>query len=123
MTGRAAIHSCSLVLAHAPDLVRHGSKPTRELAADSDGLLSSLTRSLRSYEDAVVWRNWSEWLEAGGWRATAQPGRGARVHINYPLSQTLLRDGDRAWLARRFWEDVSHGSLSRTHDQEMLLAS
>ena len=26
----AAIHGCSLVLAHAPDLVRHGSKPTRE---------------------------------------------------------------------------------------------
>ena len=55
MTGRAAIHSCSLVLAHAPDLVRHGSKPTRELAADSDGLLSSLTRGLRSYEDALAY--------------------------------------------------------------------
>jgi glycine/sarcosine/betaine reductase complex component C subunit beta len=55
VTGRAAIHSCSLVLAHAPDLVRHGSKPTRELAADSDGLLSSLTQSLRSYEDALAY--------------------------------------------------------------------
>ena len=43
MTGRAAIHSCSLVLAHAPDLVRHGSKPARELAVDKDGLLASLT--------------------------------------------------------------------------------
>ena len=55
MTGRAAIQSCSLVLAHAPDLVRHGSKPTRELAADSDGLLSSLTQGLRSYEDALAY--------------------------------------------------------------------
>jgi glycine/sarcosine/betaine reductase complex component C subunit beta len=53
MTGRATIHACSLVLAHAPDLVRHGSKPARELAADSDGLLASLTRSLRSYEEAL----------------------------------------------------------------------
>ena len=53
MTGRAAIHSCSLVLAHAPDLVRHGSKPARELAADTDGLLASLTRSLRTYDDAL----------------------------------------------------------------------
>jgi hypothetical protein len=52
MTGRAAIHACSLVLAHAPDLVRHGSKPTRELAADSDGLLASISGALRSYEDA-----------------------------------------------------------------------
>ena len=42
MSGRAAIHSCSLVLAHAPDLVRHGSKPARELVADGDGLLASL---------------------------------------------------------------------------------
>ena len=33
-TVSAAIHGCSLVLAHAPDLVRHGSKPTREDAAD-----------------------------------------------------------------------------------------
>ena len=53
MTGRAAIHSCSLVLAHAPDLVRHGSKPARELAADADGLLASLTGSLRTYDDAL----------------------------------------------------------------------
>jgi hypothetical protein len=55
MTGRAAIHACSLVLAHAPDLVRHGSKPTRELAVDSDRLLASLSGALRSYEDALAY--------------------------------------------------------------------
>ena len=49
----AAVHGCSVVLAHAPDLVRHGSKPTRELAADRDGLLERLTGALRSYDDAV----------------------------------------------------------------------
>jgi hypothetical protein len=49
----AAIHGCSLVLAHAPDLVRHGSKPTRELAADRDGLLDSLRGALRSYDEAL----------------------------------------------------------------------
>jgi glycine/sarcosine/betaine reductase complex component C subunit beta len=53
VTGRAAVDSCSLVLAHAPDLVRHGSKPARELAADADGLLASLTGALRSYEQAL----------------------------------------------------------------------
>jgi betaine reductase len=42
-----------MVLAHAPDLVRHGSKPTRELAADSDGLLASLSGALRTYDDAL----------------------------------------------------------------------
>jgi glycine/sarcosine/betaine reductase complex component C subunit beta len=61
----AAIHGCSLVLAHAPDLVRHGSKPTRELAATEappptperghhqDGLLDRITAALRSYDDAL----------------------------------------------------------------------
>jgi glycine/sarcosine/betaine reductase complex component C subunit beta len=49
----AAVHGCSLVLAHAPDLVRHGSKPTRELAADRDGLLERLAGALRSYDDAL----------------------------------------------------------------------
>jgi hypothetical protein len=76
---------------------------------------------LRGYEDAVVWRNWSDWIEERGRKPTAHPGRGARVYINYPLSQTLLRDGDRAWIARRFWEEVAHDSLSRTYDKEMLL--
>jgi hypothetical protein len=49
----AAIHACSLVLAHAPELVRHGSKPTRELAAGRDGLLRSLSGALRSYDEAL----------------------------------------------------------------------
>jgi hypothetical protein len=52
---RPAVHACSLVLAHAPDLVRHGSKPTRELAADRDGLLAALTGSLRTYEEALAY--------------------------------------------------------------------
>jgi hypothetical protein len=55
MSGRAAVHGCSLVLAHAPDLVRHGSKPARELAADRDGLLTSLRRALRSFDDALCY--------------------------------------------------------------------
>jgi len=51
----AAIHGCSLVLAHAPDLVRHGSKPTRELAADRDGLLDRISGSLRSFDEALAY--------------------------------------------------------------------
>ena len=43
----AAIHGCSLILAHAPDLVRHGSKPTREDAADE------IKPALRTFEDAL----------------------------------------------------------------------
>jgi glycine/sarcosine/betaine reductase complex component C subunit beta len=43
----AAIHGCSLVLAHAPDLVRHGSKPTRENAAEQ------IAPRLRTFDDAL----------------------------------------------------------------------
>jgi hypothetical protein len=43
----AAVHGCSLVLAHAPDLVRHGSKPTRENAAEQ------IAPRLRAFEDAL----------------------------------------------------------------------
>lgn len=51
----AAIHGCSLVLAHAPDLVRHGSKPARELAADTGALLAQITGALRAYDDALAY--------------------------------------------------------------------
>jgi glycine/sarcosine/betaine reductase complex component C subunit beta len=50
---RVGIHGCSLVLAHAPDLVRHGSKPSRELALNGDGLLGEISGALRSYEQAL----------------------------------------------------------------------
>src|SRR5215211_211583 len=43
----AAVHSCSLVLAHAPDLVRHGSKPTREHAAEE------IAPKLRTFDEAL----------------------------------------------------------------------
>jgi hypothetical protein len=43
----AAVHGCSLVLAHAPDLVRHGSKPTREHAAEQ------IAARLRTFDDAL----------------------------------------------------------------------
>jgi glycine/sarcosine/betaine reductase complex component C subunit beta len=43
----AAVQACSLVLAHAPDLVRHGSKPTREDAADQ------IAANLRTFEEAL----------------------------------------------------------------------
>jgi glycine/sarcosine/betaine reductase complex component C subunit beta len=64
----AAIHGCSLVLAHAPDLVRHGSKPTREIAAENssppltpergqhqNGLIDRITGALRGYDDALAY--------------------------------------------------------------------
>jgi len=48
------IRGVRFFLAHTPGLVRHGSKPSRDLLANP-GLLPTLTSHLRSYEDAVVY--------------------------------------------------------------------
>lgn len=48
------IRGISCVLAHTPGLLRHGSKPTRELAKDP-ALIDNMRRHLRSFEDAVAY--------------------------------------------------------------------
>jgi glycine/sarcosine/betaine reductase complex component C subunit beta len=84
MSGRAGIHACSLVLAHAPDLVRHGSKPARELAADRNGILESLAGAQRAYGDVLAYppnqvlvgnvRPESLWeVERPWWRNAVEP--------------------------------------------------
>ena len=46
------IAACSYCLAHVPDLVRYGSKPSREIAKDAV-FHSKLTAALRSFQQAV----------------------------------------------------------------------
>lgn len=50
MSRRAAVTAASFVLEHVPDLVRYGSKPSRE-----HGSLDALTAALRSYDQAVAY--------------------------------------------------------------------
>jgi len=50
MTRRAAVVSASFVLEHVPDLVRYGSKPSRERHR-----LDALTAALRSFDEAVAY--------------------------------------------------------------------
>lgn len=52
---RAVLAGASAVLLHTPGLVRHGSKPARELAAHPE-LLPDILGSLRSFEQAVGYR-------------------------------------------------------------------
>ena len=47
------IKGVSYGLAHAPSLVRHGSKPHREIAVHGDPLLQSVLSHLRTYDEAV----------------------------------------------------------------------
>lgn len=51
---RPVIKGASFVLTHTPSLVRHGSKPVREIEKDNQ-LLDQITAHLRSYEDAVAY--------------------------------------------------------------------
>ena len=113
MTGRAAVRSCSLVLAHAPDLVRHGSKPARELAADADGLLALAHRR------ASHLRGRARLRAAPG--ADRQPAPGRALGGRAPLVGApgrARRDGpygvivDQAELYRRLQESDAFGLLN-----------
>lgn len=43
-----------------------------------------------------LWQHWNKFLSAKGFMPTAKPGpEGARRYINYPISQTLLREADK----------------------------
>ncbi len=54
MTRFPAITAVANVLAHAPGMVRHGSKPLRDLAGDP-GLAGAIAARLRSYDAAVAY--------------------------------------------------------------------
>ncbi|MEZ5175055.1 MAG: glycine/sarcosine/betaine reductase complex component C subunit beta [Acidimicrobiia bacterium] len=47
-----SILASSYVLAHGPDLIRHGSKPTRELAVEP-GLLDEMSAAVRSWDEVI----------------------------------------------------------------------
>ncbi|MGQ0777273.1 MAG: glycine/sarcosine/betaine reductase complex component C subunit beta [Pseudonocardiales bacterium] len=59
----AVVRAASLVLAHAPGLARHGSKPMRTLAGDAD-LTGRFLANLRSFDDAVSYPPYQAFLGA-----------------------------------------------------------
>ncbi len=69
---RAGILGAALVLEHVPDLVRYGSKPSRELDR-----LPELERSLRTYEQALAYPPHQVFI--GNARPEAALGAGATV--------------------------------------------
>ena len=129
MTGRAAIHACSMVLAHAPDLVRHGSKPTRELAADSDGLLASISGALRSYDDALGYppnqalignlRPEALWeIERPWWRHPVEPRSEGPYGVIVDQAELYRRmqDADRFGLFKLDGAPAGNGGLTLTEE-------
>jgi hypothetical protein len=124
VTGRAAVHACSLVLAHAPGLVRYGSKPARELAVDRDGLLASLRGALRTFEEALGYpphqvllgnlRPEALWeIERPWWRRPAEPRPEGPfgVFVDQDELYRRMQEADAFQLFRLGREPVTDGAL------------
>jgi len=54
--------------------------------------------------EALLWSVWGLWLQRQGFLPTAQAGKGAKIYINYPISQSLLRRTDKDRLFKLFEE-------------------
>ena len=68
-----------------------------------------------------LWKTWEWWLIQNGWLPSAERGENvAYTYINYPLSQTLLRAGDKEVIERLFREREKLGALSRVWDRDIV---
>ena len=66
-----------------------------------------------------LWQLWNYWLIRKGWLPSAESGQSNYdKYINYPLSQALLREGDRESVERLFRESEKSGQLSRVWDRD-----
>jgi len=75
---------------------------------------------LKAETDEKLWALWNAWIESEGWLSTAHRGQGNYRYINYPISQALLRDGDKERLRSEFQNHIRAGSLRRNWDQDHL---
>jgi hypothetical protein len=115
----AAIHGCSLVLAHAPDLVRHGSKPTREDAADA------IKPALRTFEDALGYPPHQVFIgnlapdalwgiERPWWKNAAEPNAAGPygVFVDQDALYAQMEAADQFQLLHLDGREASNGALS-----------
>jgi len=68
------VKAVALSLFHVPDLVRYGSKPSRDLRNDP-GLLARLTAHRRTYEQVVASRHWTGFAKKPVYRKVHRPAR------------------------------------------------
>ena len=57
---------------------------------------------MKSGAEEPLWQDWALWLRQKGFIPSAQRGDGPKTYINYPISQTLLRQSDKDQLAKFF---------------------
>ena len=70
--------------------------------------------------DVALWLAWNDWLLTSGWEPTATHGGPNTKYINFPISQALLRDGDRDRLAHLYRDHLEVSQ--RSWDRELLAA-
>src|SRR5262249_42532244 len=91
--------------------LRRGFNPRSE----EHGMPNWLTDAYGQRLEESLWLSWNDWLLANGWESTAVHGNPNTKYINFPISQALLRDGDRERLANLYRDhlDVSQRSWDR----------
>jgi hypothetical protein len=79
-------------------------------------------RPNRPAPEESLWQTWNRWLARNGFQPTAAQGNGPKYkYSNYPISQALLRKGDKVRLARWFREQERSGALDhRSCDRDIL---
>jgi hypothetical protein len=71
--------------------------------------------------EAPLWQQWISWLSEKGWIPTAALRQATRHHwSDYPISQTLLRDGDRQKIAATIDDERNHSRLPTVPDAERI---
>lgn len=95
--------------------------PLRRVLGLTDGE-SGRPRGLQSGAEESLWLAWNRWIVRKGFLPSAERGQGSAKYIHYPLSQALLRDGDKRRLARAFREAAKSHRISREWDRDKLSA-
>lgn len=83
--------------------------------------ISSGGRRPDGFEPGVedtLWQHWANWLTLRGYLPSAERGEGPWTYINYPISQTLLRQADRETL----WRHFTNRRWSRNLDEGVVVA-
>ena len=69
-----------------------------------------------------LWMLWNNWLVKKGYVPTAHAGQAGWKYINYPLSQTILRDAEKDYLDEEFRYAHSKGKINRSMDSDQICA-
>jgi hypothetical protein len=78
-------------------------------------------RNAQPAPEEPFWEQWNHWLIRQGFQATAVQGSGPKQkYSNYPISQALLRMGEKMRLAKWFRECERSRTLTRHCDRDLL---